>query len=125
MSHGALHPGQFGEQLKMFMTPQELIDTADKADTRIAAMPGGPEPTPREQWEHPLSGEKTSLRDERRQANAAQSGRSFEEAPPVALFHGGSSGRLRLSDGHHRLAHAEEHGIPFIAVEHHFPKSWK
>lgn len=110
-----------GHQLPMFMSPQELIDTTDKADSRYRI--DNPEATPREQWELGR-GYETSLRDEKLSELGDYAGESFDKAPPVALFHGGSSGRMRLADGHHRLAHAENTGMQFIAVEHHFPKSW-
>lgn len=122
MSHDALHPGQFGEQLKMFMSPQELIDTTDKADSRYSYEGAHP----REQWERPggsVEGENLSVREEKlAHLDRGDYKESFDKAPPVALFHGGSSGRLKLADGHHRLAHAERAGIPFIAVEHYMPR---
>lgn len=141
MSHRAISGQQFGEQLKMFMTPDEIIDTVHKNDSRLS----GHMWSPRAQWEHPESGydyknsaADVSLRQEklgRLEQNEhvkKDFNRSWLSAPPVEIFHAPESGRFpsgrksawqpgkTLTEGHHRLAYAEQKKIPYIAVTHHW-----
>lgn len=135
MSHRAVSGEQFGEQLKMFMSPAEIIDQAHKGDSLLRIREGAPEsPTPREQWEHPLGGLNKnvyggdgSLRHQK--LRSLDSGdpdfadfhtKSWDTAPPVSLYHiaDHEGTKLWLRNGHHRLAHAERAGIPFMAVTH-------
>lgn len=129
MSHRAVSGQQFGEQLKMFMTPDEVIDSADKLDSALHSRYHGEDsPHPREQWERPNQ-HGVSLRDYKRAAlRSDNSGkkekfnRSWDTAPPVELAHYGS--RKTLVDGHHRLAWAEMRKIPYMAVTHHEGDEW-
>lgn len=113
MSHRAVSGAQFGEQLKMFMSPDEIIDRYHKGDSAISA-------TPREEWESPGSGYEpgTSLKGSKLSALAKPSyqknfDRPWVTAPPVKVF-----ANKHLGDGHHRLAYAEKNKIPFMAVRH-------
>jgi hypothetical protein len=121
-----LNKRQFPEQLKMFMSPDEIIDTASKGDSRIV----GPGTTPREQWERPDSSYYSSLREEKLEETEYSAsgfhGRPFATMPPVELTHGHpvSPDRPMLTEGHHRLAWTEDRGIPFMAVKHHDVRSF-
>lgn len=123
MSHEAISHAQFGEQLKMFMSPDEIIDYAHKGDSAISG-------TPREEWEalgSSTHGPNTSLRGEKL-ADLDPGGSHYEKfyghkswlsAPPIRIYHGFSSTADKwLAEGHHRLAFAEKHDIPLIAVRH-------
>jgi hypothetical protein len=139
MSHGAISQPQFHEQLKMFMTPDEIIDTADKGDTLFSweHKRFGQPPTPRDQWEAEGSGHHgSSLRDLKRENLSDWSkkrgsfDKPFETMPPVHLMAQQYSNfkdaprRKLLVDGHHRLALAEHRGHPYIAVMHHTEDEW-
>lgn len=138
MSHRSVSTQQFGEQLKMFMTPDELIDTTNKRDSEFYDMYDQKgRGTPRQQWEHPHSGEASvhgeepfvrnrSLRQQKLDRLATMDNyrdireKPYETMPPVELTHyGWGSRRPQLSQGHHRLAHAEAKKIPYLAVTHH------
>ena len=116
-------------QLKMFMTPAEIVDTADKLDSPLHDRYAGEQsPHPRAQWEQPNQ-HGFSLRDLKRGAlRSDNSGkkekfnRPWDTAPPVELAHYGD--RSTLIDGHHRLAHAEQQGVPYMAVVHHEGDEW-
>ena len=127
MSHRAVSQGQMGEQLKMFMTPDEVIDYAHKSDSDLFHhMDQEQTHTPREQWEHPGSGpgDEGPLRDEKLHAldhspeMRAAFGQSWDTAPPLEIKRTWKHDYPVLSDGHHRLAHAERAKIPYVAVTH-------
>lgn len=130
MSHRAVSGHQMGQQLKMFMTPDEIIDTADKLDSpHHNRYDPSSSPHPREQWERDNQ-HGVSLRDYKRGALRSDNsgkkekfeGRSWDTAPPVELAHYGN--RATLVDGHHRLAWAEMRKIPYMAVTHHEGDDW-
>lgn len=127
------------EQLKMFMTPDELIDTAHKMDSEFFSVGATKQrKSPREQWEHPSSGEAKvtgqdpfvfprSLRQQKLDELAetpryrsAFEGKPYETMPPVELLrlHRNQDAPF-LREGHHRLALAEAKKIPYLAVTHH------
>jgi hypothetical protein len=137
MSHRAVSKTQMGEQLKMFMTPDELIDTTNKMDSMsYDVYDNRSRRSPREQWEHPMGGTPTvhgeepfvrdrSLREEKLAGIEKRPDfqKPYASTPPVELTHyGWGSKRPLLSQGHHRLAHAEAKGHPFLAVTHHVVK---
>lgn len=118
---GALSPRQFsghGEQLAMFMTPGEIIDTTQKADYRPPL--GERSGTPREQWEKKnYYGSKRSLKDEKTEDLISRDKYKFvtrESMPPVSIRH--TATMKHLTDGHHRLAFAELDKMPWVPVTH-------
>ncbi len=121
MSHRAISNQQFGEQLKMFMSPDELIDSTNKMDSAdYDVYENRAHASPRQQWE-PLR--KSKLRDVETDPYYQHEFNhpSLDTMPPVELTHYRAYGSRRplLSDGHHRLAVAEAAGMPFMAVIHH------
>lgn len=117
-----------GHQLKMFMTPDELIDSTNKLDSRFFdPYENRASASPRHQWEaeHSSRYGRESLREEKLEDldtshREVFEGKPFETMPPVELVHYRSgSKRPMLSQGHHRLALAEDRRIPFMAVLHH------
>ena len=131
-----LNGQQFGEQLQMFMTPDEIIDRTNKLDSRYYdpydnRAEGA---SPRFQWEDPRGGTPSvhgeepfvrsrSLREEKLAGIEKRPDfeKPFDTMPPVELTHYRRYGSKRplLSQGHHRLAWAEKKKIPYIAVTHH------
>lgn len=116
-----LHPQQF-EQLKMFMTPDEVIDSTEKFDTDYRVM----HRPPRDQWAHPQSGGHEPLRDYklRRAQEKEWADKPYETMPPLHLvrgmnINGKTYDKPMLMDGHHRLALAEHRSHPYVAVVHH------
>jgi len=120
-----------GEQLKMFMTPQEIIDTTHKVDSQHSPMHSDTPGTPREQWERENEYGVSLKKYKQAALRSDNSGkkekfdRPWDTAPPVHIAHGaeGMEGPV-LMDGHHRLAHAEMHNIPYMAVQHHDWNDW-
>jgi hypothetical protein len=116
------------------MTPDEIIDRANKGDTSLSKR----KYSPREQWEAPggadaygAGWEGVSLKEKKVADLSHSHKRKFptdvtQINEPVTLSHGRlGKDRPTLSEGHHRLAFAEHHGIPFIPVEHVMPsQSW-
>lgn len=127
MSHRAL--GRQFEQLKMFMSPDDLIDSTNKMDSRFYdPYENRASAHPRAQWEGKHSSRYgiESLREEKLEDldtshRADFHGRPFETMPPVELIHYRATGSRRplLAQGHHRLAKAEDERIPYMAVIHH------
>lgn len=122
-----------GEQLKMFMTPDELIDQTNKMDSSFYdVLDQKAYQSPRNQWEHPKGGDPQvtgeepfvhdrSLRQEKldRIANDSQFGKTYESMPAVELrTYGWGSRRPVIVNGHHRLAWAEKNNVPYLAVTH-------
>ena len=112
----------------MFMPTEEIIDTVHKRDSALY-LQRREGASPRDQWEHrdsSFEANRSSLRDEKlkdldfdnrykRKFNHP----SWLTAPPVTIVH--RTGKTTMGDkdlveGHHRLAHAERAGIPFMAV---------
>ena len=133
MSHRALGP-QFGEQLQLFMSTDELIEKVNKGDSSL-----GKEATPREQWEAPGGADTYGGRWKgqplaaKKQADLEPGGshhrhfsRGFDRMEPIMIQHGRlGKDRPTLSEGHHRLAWAQMHGISHLPVEHAMPsESW-
>jgi hypothetical protein len=108
----------------MFIPTDELVEHAYKGDSNI----GG---SPRQQWEDPggaggygeeweqksLKAKKTADLQPGGSHHEKFAGKDWLEAPPVELRHF-SSGATTLSEGHHRLAWAQIHGISHVAVSH-------
>jgi hypothetical protein len=131
VSHRAISKQQFAGQLKMFMSPDELIDTTNKLDSRFydpyenTASAG-----PREQWEGQHSSRYPtapgmSLREEKlgdfeHPEYEHDFKKPLASMPPVELMHYRAAGsrRPQFNDGHHRLAWAEARKIPYMAVVH-------
>lgn len=141
VSHAAISEPQFHEQLKMFMTPQELIAGTHKVDSRFFDTrhdPGRTEQdrsthTPTEQWEAPNSSKYggnrgvTLRREKQNDLEQSQRGggnagwlkfhrEPFATMPPIELQYWHDEHRPTMMQGHHRLAHAETQGISHLAV---------
>lgn len=141
MSHRAVSGQQFAGQLKLFMTPRELIEGTHKVDSRYFDTrhdPGRSEQdrsthTPAEQWEAPNSSKYggnrgVTLRTEKRndlERSKRGEGESswlkfhrepFATMPPIELQYWRDEHHPTMMQGHHRLAHAETQGISHIAV---------
>jgi hypothetical protein len=115
------------------MTPDEIIDRANKGDTSLSKR----KYSPREQWEAPggadvygAGWEGESLRAKKvadfEHSHKRRFASGISHMEPVTLSHGRLGKDLpTLSEGHHRLAYAELHGVPFVNVEHVLPSpSW-
>lgn len=138
MSHEAISHAQFGEQLRLFMTPDELIDQTNKLDSRF--FNARDKVSPRDQWEAPDSSKYgfnkgVTLRTEkqtdlRRAAEgfdptyAAFHTKPFATMPPVELQYRTGEEHPTMMQGHHRLAHAEMQGISHIAVSYRPDVHW-
>jgi hypothetical protein len=126
-----LHP----QQLKMFMTPDEIIDTAHKSDsmhTRFGYdMDLGDAATPRQQWEReyfdphgsPAVKYGAALREEKlievdggAYYSPEEKNAIAHDGRPLELLH--TPEKTYLSDGHHRLAYHERQGTPYLPVKH-------
>lgn len=120
MSHSAVSRSQMGEQLKMFMSPDELIDSTNKMDSSdYNPFMNTATATPREQW-HGVREEKLDDIEHDPHYQHAFDHPSLDTMPPVELTHYRTGSRRPvLSQGHHRLALAEARKVPFIAVLHH------
>lgn len=112
------------KQLKMFMPVDEMIDTVDKGDSRLAQTH-----SPREQWETEDPAYGLSLRDWKMRNIEEDTGRrdygagSVDDSstwdlaagiekgsiPPVTVRHISDQRPPELVDGHHRLAAFEDH----------------
>lgn len=128
MSHRVISKQQFAGQLKMFMTPDELIDSTNKMDSRFYdPYENTASANPRHQWEgeHSSRYGRESLREEKLEDLETSHAEDFEgkpyaTMPPVELVHYGvGSHRPLLAQGHHRLALAEDLRYPYLAVIHH------
>jgi hypothetical protein len=113
----------------MFMTPDELIDSTNKMDSRFYdPYENTASAHPRAQWEAENSSRygRESLREEKLEDLDTSHhedfhGKPYETMPPVELVHYRAAGSKRplLAQGHHRLAKAEDEGYPYLAVIHH------
>lgn len=140
MSHRAVSQAQMGEQLRLFMSPQELIEGTHKVDSRF--FEERKDVSPRDQWEAPNSSkgrQGVTLRQEKqRDLERAKTGSGeaswlkfhrepFATMPPVELMYRNGEEHPTMMQGHHRLAHAEMQGISHIAVRYRpdFHWSWQ
>lgn len=120
---GSLNPHQFsehGEQLAMFMTPDEVVNDVHKIDSERYFD------EPADQWE-----------DVRRSKLGAAYARGYVQRdqsniPPLHIEHVGAwegywkrnaDPQTELWDGHHRLATAQEKGLSLVPVIHHDRRS--
>lgn len=140
MSHNAISGHQFGEQLAMFMSPREIINTTHKTDASVPSLAW----SQRQQWERPGSGNNSkrmpvkgdrkalqsrtlSLREEKNEEldnEAEYKDTDPKQMPPLRIRDNENQasslfpkGKL-LWDGHHRLAHGERHKMPWLPVTH-------
>jgi hypothetical protein len=131
MSHAAVSHAQMGEQLKLFMTPQELVEHTHKVDSRFFDQRW--EVSPRDQWEAPNSSKyggnrgvtlrrekQLDLEKSKRGEGAASwlkfNREPFTTMPPIELQYRNDEEHPTMMQGHHRLAHVETKGISHVAV---------
>lgn len=116
---GTLNSRQFGdhgEQLAMFMSPQEIVDTVHKVDS------SRPNASPAEQWD--------DIKDDKADEawNMGYAHLPAATTPPLhiehvgrgrGIHHGNEEPQKELWDGHHRLAIAQDKMQDWLPVIHH------
>jgi hypothetical protein len=121
-----LNPKQFGavhgEQLPMFMETERVIDEMHKGDY-MGPLNASTFPTPREQWEYPPRSGWYSLRDEKRdelddiQRHGSSRRSHFSRQRANQALEPIEVVNSSLYEGHHRLAYAEDEGMPYLPVK--------